>query len=322
MIPSMTRPLLLLALVVALAFGPTLAPALAQERQLYFAETGHSLDTRFLAAFEGLGGSQVLGFPITESFYDEDGLLLQYLENARLELAPQDQSSGLQVQLAPLGVIMGGWDLPLERGGESAGIDPGCRYFPESGHQVCHAFLDYYLAHGGPEALGLPISEFRLEGERIVQYFERLRLDWHPEAAADEWVRPGPLGRDHFALAGYGSALLDPRDPPAGADYQVYALQVQPSVEKPLVTSDDLQQVHLVVRDQNLKPVQGAGVLLAVYLPEGLQVQLLPPTDAAGVTSAELVLSGAAPGSRVDLDFTVQFHDLTALARDSFFVWW
>lgn len=320
MIPVMSRLAWLLAVGAVLAFSPT--PALAQQPQLYFAETGHSLDARFLDAFEGWGGPPVLGFPITEAFYDEDGLLLQYLENARLELVPQQQGLGLQVQLAPLGVIMGGWDLPRRQAGISAGLDPGCRYYPDSGHQVCHAFLDYYLAHGGPDALGLPISEFRLEGGRIVQYFERLRLDWHPEAAAGEWVSPGPLGRDHFALAGYGPALLDPRDPPPGVDYQVYVLQVQPSVWKPLVSSDDVQQVHLVVRDQNLAPVQGAAVLFTAYLPQGLQIQMLPPTDAAGVTSAELVLSGAPPGSRVDLDFTVQFHDLTALARDSFFVWW
>jgi hypothetical protein len=318
MIAAMTRLALLMALGMALALVPIRATA--QGQQLYFAETGHSLDPRFVEAFEEWGGSEVLGFPITESFYDEDGLLLQYLENARLELVPQGQGLGLQVQLAPLGVIMGGWDLPVGRGKSPAGA--GCRLYPESGHQVCHAFLDYYVAHGGPEALGFPISEFRLEGERIVQYFERLRLDWYPEAPADAWVRPGPLGRAHFALAGYGPALLDPKAPPPGAAYQVSALKAQSSVWKPLVSSDDVQQVYLVVRDQNMMPVQGAAVLFTVFLPQGLQVQMLPPTNADGVTSAELVLNGQPPGSRVDLDFTVQYRDLTAFARDSFFIWW
>src|SRR3990170_8816082 len=115
MIRAMIRLALLLALGLALAASPR--PALAQRSQLYFAETGHSLDARFQEAFEGWGDAEALGFPLTESFYNEDGLLLQYLENARLELVPQALGEGLQVQLAPLGVIMGGWDLPVEQGG-------------------------------------------------------------------------------------------------------------------------------------------------------------------------------------------------------------
>ena len=320
MIRSMIRLTLLLALGLALAASPL--PAQAQGSRLYFAETGHSLDARFLEAFEGWGGAEALGFPLTESFYNEDGLLLQYLENARLELVPQALGEGLQVQLAPLGVIMGGWDLPVEQGGLPPADRAGCRFYPESGHQVCHAFLDYYLENGGPQVLGLPISEFRLQGDRIVQYFERLRLDWHPEASVGGWVQPGPLGREHFGLAGYDPALLDPNRPPAGADYQVFALHPQPSVWKPLVSSEDVQQLHLVVRDQNMVPVVGAAVMLTVYLPEGLQIQMLPSTDGDGITQAELVLSGQPPGSRVDLDFTVLYQDLSAFARDSFFIWW
>jgi hypothetical protein len=170
--------------------------------------------------------------------------------------------------------------------------------------------------------LGLPISEFRLEGGRIVQYFERLRLDWHPEAEPGGWVRPGPLGREHFALAGFDPALLKPRTAPAGAEYRVVTLIAAASIEKPLVTPDEAQRVHLVVRDQNLQPVQGAAVLLTVFLPEGLQIQMLPLTDASGHTQAELDLSGQPPGSRVDLDLTVLYRDLTAFARDSFYIWW
>src|SRR3972149_3914623 len=115
MIRAMIRLALLLTLGLALAASPL--PALAQGSQRYFAETGHSLDARFLEAFEGWGGAEALGFPLTESFYDEDGLLLQYLENARLELVPQALGEGLQVQLAPLGGIMGGWGLPGDQGG-------------------------------------------------------------------------------------------------------------------------------------------------------------------------------------------------------------
>lgn len=317
MIRGMVRRLL--ALVIAVALLGTPRPAHAVE---YFPETGHTLDARFLAAYQAWGGAPVLGLPISEAFYDESGLLLQYLENARLELLPGPETEGLQVRLAPLGAIIGGWDLPLETANRPPGSGAGCRLYLETKHQVCHAFLDYFLEHGGPEVLGYPISEFRLDGDRMVQYFERFRLDWHPEGERGEWVQPGALGRAHFALAGYDPALLDPRSPPPGATYQVHALRVQPSILKPLVTSEDVQLIRLVVRDQNLAPVQGAAVLLTTYLPDSLQIQMLPLTDAEGVTQAELGLEGQLPGSRIDLEFTVLFTDLSALARDSFYVWW
>jgi hypothetical protein len=75
-------------------------------------------------------------------------------------------------------------------------------------------------------------------------------------------------------------------------------------------------QVHLVVRHQNSKPVQGAAVLLAVYLPE-VWVQLLHPPTRRG-HAAEVVLSGEPPVKV--MDFTVQFDH--CVGPRSFFVWW
>lgn len=62
-----------------------------------------------------------------------------------------------------------------------------CRMFPETGHQVCGAFLDYWNSHGGLAQQGLPISfEFievsELNGQPYtVQYFERAVFEKHPE---------------------------------------------------------------------------------------------------------------------------------------------
>ena len=66
-------------------------------------------------------------------FLSCSGFLLQYFENARLELAPDAQGE-LGVRLTDLGVLLGGWDLPLVVERFPIGNNPGCRYYAESGH--------------------------------------------------------------------------------------------------------------------------------------------------------------------------------------------
>src|SRR5438094_8683978 len=61
--------------------------------------------------------------------------------------------------------------------------------FAETGHCVRGAFLDYWLAHGGLAVNGYPLSDERQEllgdGRAYqVQYFERVRLERHPENPA------------------------------------------------------------------------------------------------------------------------------------------
>src|SRR5438477_1207092 len=60
--------------------------------------------------------------------------------------------------------------------------------FAETGFCVRSSFLDYWLAHGGLAINGFPLSEERLETlkdgkQYVVQYFERVRMEHHPENA-------------------------------------------------------------------------------------------------------------------------------------------
>ena len=192
-----------IAALAALGLPFHILSARAQEATRYYPETGHSVDARFIDKYDALGGPIILGYPITESFYGDDGRVLQYFENARMELAPSEDLGGLEVRLTALGVILGGWDLALAEDKLALGSSPGCLYFEASGHQVCHAFLDFFQAHGGAPVFGHPITEFRLEGGRIVQYFEAMRLDWYPEANEGERIQVGALGRDHFKWLGH-----------------------------------------------------------------------------------------------------------------------
>lgn len=296
--------------------------AMAQIAGRYYSESGHFLDARFIDYYDSHGGLEILGVPITESFVDPvTGMLVQYVENARLELTPEYSPEGENIQQAQLGVIMGGWDLAQKESPIPIGNSPGCRYYVESAHQVCHAFLDYYESRGGPPMFGFPITEFRLENDRIVQYFQGFRLDWFPERRAER-VDVAPLGREHFELMGYDHSLLEPEPPSDLVEYRVLELRPRSSVWKPLVQSTDTQQIYLVVTDQNLAPVPGAAVLLTAYLPTGLHMQLMPMTDEDGISAIELSFEDQPPGTKVTLEFVIVYENHSVITTDSFYIWW
>ncbi len=85
------------------------------------------------------------------------------------------------------------------------------RHFPETGFTVRGRFLDRWAAYGGLVLNGYPITPERTEtledGQPyLVQWFERARLELHPENAPPNDVLLGQFGR-----------LLHPADPPVSA---------------------------------------------------------------------------------------------------------
>ena len=75
--------------------------------------------------------------------------------------------------------------LPFTR---SAAQDSS-RYFPQTGHTIRGAFLQYWTARGGLAQQGYPLSEELQEVSKLngktytVQYFERAIFELHPENA-------------------------------------------------------------------------------------------------------------------------------------------
>jgi hypothetical protein len=226
------------------------------------------------------------------------------------------------VRLAALGEALGGWEAPLDQDHIPAAADATCRYYVESGHSVCHAFLDFFLANGGPALFGYPISEFTLEGERIVQYFQAFRLDWYPEELGRAPVRLAPLGRQHFELAGYDAALLRPRLPADILLYEVLELRPHVSVAHPVMSADGTQTVFVSVRDQNLNPVPQATVVLTIHLADADRILLLPATNERGLSQITFDFAGQPRGLSAALDVTVVRGSLQALTRDSFLIWY
>ena len=298
-------------------------PAYAQaDGDRYYSETGHTLDGRFATFFDSHGGIEILGYPITDAFIDpQSGWMIQYTESARLELAPQG-GSGVGVRLGALGEALGGWDPPLTAEQVPPSADATCRYFPESGHAVCHAFLTFFDRMGGAQLFGFPISEFKLEGDRIVQYFQAFRLDWFPEDTFGRTVRVAPLGRMHFDLQGYDASLLRPALPQDMVLYRVLELRPRASVAHPLAPAEGEQLVSVAVRDQNWNPVSQASVLLTVRLSGEDRLLLMPPTDERGISQITVSYADQPRGTTVALELLVVQGGLQAETRDSFRIWW
>jgi hypothetical protein len=114
----------------------------------------------------------------------------------------------------------------LGRATDPAGARPGCRYFSETRHNLCGAFLAYWERNGGLAIFGLPISEEFSElnpqenKTYQVQYFERNRFEYHPELAGTPYeVLLGLLGNDLTATRRGEGPFLPVAGPPPNADF-------------------------------------------------------------------------------------------------------
>lgn len=63
-----------------------------QNGSRYFPETGHTLTGEFRSYWERRGGLEIFGYPISEEL-NEDGVVVQYFERARLEYNPGDMGA-------------------------------------------------------------------------------------------------------------------------------------------------------------------------------------------------------------------------------------
>jgi len=152
---------------------------------------------RFAAAYEQLGGLRRLGLPISPLLI-LDGREVQWFERARVEYWPELSGTPYEFQIGLVGVeYVAGRTFLRPEPFESR---PDLRYFPETGFAVGGRFLRYWEENGGLTSFGYPISaefdEVQPDGRAFrVQYFERARFEWHPEASDPSYeVQLGLLG--------------------------------------------------------------------------------------------------------------------------------
>lgn len=189
---------------------------------LYFPETGKYIHGEFRDYWRRFGGIEVFGYPITDQRMEDD-MWVQYFERARFEFHPEvrrevkdydkldkPQQYKLIVQLTRLGADLvdqktGGKGFPLP---DIATLPPGATVFPETGHSLSGKIAEYWWANNGLTNFGFPLSEpvqeVYADGKTyLVQYFERTRLEYHPENAGTKYeILLGLLGREKFAAKG------------------------------------------------------------------------------------------------------------------------
>jgi hypothetical protein len=176
------------------------APVQSQDARVagcrYFPATGHNVQGEFLAFFDRYGGETLFGQPRTEVLV-QDGVTVQYFDRVRMELHPSNPAE-YRVQLGLFGDLLGYRQPPIP----SESIPPfdnmERRYYPQTGHTLSYVFLHYYDTHGGLDVFGYPIAEMENEGERVVQYFQRGKMEWHPENPISSQVTLGALANDYI----------------------------------------------------------------------------------------------------------------------------
>jgi hypothetical protein len=201
-------------IIVVLCSACNAAISTAEVVRCYTA-TGHTIRGDFLRTYNALGGLRSLGYPITEPLIQE-GRTVQYFEYARLEDHP-DNPDGPVVKLSMLGERLGRRHPPLDaRMVPPSGI-PSVRYYPETGHSLSGAFLDFFDRHGGLRRFGFPINEPALVDGQLVQDFQHIRLIWHARAPAEHSVTMEKSGYVYFTAQKLDARWLQPQPCPVEA---------------------------------------------------------------------------------------------------------
>jgi len=311
--------LITIALVVAAFTGALNVQAQTPASQ-YFPQTGHTVQGDFLRFFNSHGGLEIFGYPLTEAFV-ENGRQVQYFQKVKMEAHPENPDPR-KVELGLLGTQLGYAAPPIPDAQVPPANDPNRRHYPETGHTVVYAFLQYFDAHGGLAIFGYPITEFKQESGRFVQYFQRARLEWHPEMPPDKRVQLGNLG-EIYATTRLDPSLLQPGAAALAPNVQqVTALRATASLRYAITGQSGQQTLHVYVLDQRGKPAQGAASAAVVRFPSGDKSVTLPATDANGHAQVTFDLGQLYPGQLVVVQVKASWAALLTDTQTSFFVWW
>jgi hypothetical protein len=321
-----------ITIVIAASLLGSISATLPQtpgESCTYFPETGHYVCDEFLEFYKTRGEVEIFGYPLTEAFYDPArGLRVQYFQRARMEWHPYNPD--------PYKVLLGllidelGYNYPPARSEQIPAFNSTLHYyFHETNHIVSYAFLKYFREKGGLDIFGYPRSEFLYEDGYIVQYFQRARMEWHPEAVPGPQMRLTNVGEiyiERFGIPGdYGEPLPPPtadNPPQMPLRSTITELDVSASVRYAITGRQGTQTVFIYVNDQQQKPVQGAAVRMVIHYQSGDQICESEPTNANGFAQCSFAIHSSPPGRKVVIDVTTTYGKLTGTTQTFFLPWW
>lgn len=162
----------------------------------YFNDTGHDLSGSFLAFWQAHYGTQILGSPISQPLNipipaATDGsnlpaktLLVQYFQNARLEYHPELAGQTGEIQISKLGTA----DFKAKGWLSSQPNDLAANTFSDAAFARTWQRVDQPVANGstsrswlwGPTGFATafePYAEAGTAGQRLVQYFDKSRME-------------------------------------------------------------------------------------------------------------------------------------------------
>jgi hypothetical protein len=279
---------------------------------------GHTITGPFLTFFNERGGLRIFGYPITEAF-DHGGLHLQYFQKARMELHPENPPAYL-VQLGLLGDQLGHGTPPLP----AVGSDRFHRYFPETGHTVAFEFLSFFDNNGGLDVFGYPIDEFKLEAGHYVQYFQRAKMEWHPELSSSDPMQLTDLGSIYFDVAGLSPSLQSPGSTaPGGPAPAPTGIKVTASVLSPITGRSGQQTLYVFVTDQLGNAVSNATAFYDVRA-LGSTAPLIPigQTNSGGFVSTTFAINGSQLGQQWVIEVRATLNALSATTQISYVPWY
>lgn len=264
---------------------------------------------------EEYGGTEVFGEKIGSLVY-AGSFAFQYFQNACLLWTPGKENP---VSLADLGLV----EAPAVPRIPPPEVSDQVQFFPETGHSVILAFLDFYRMHGGRDVFGLPLTEYAEEEGQGYQWFEKVRFEWRPDLPDGQRVQLAPLGEMNFYrfdgglpdLAAAGGSTPESLTPqPAEIDLQVFP-------EHPLLTLGTRQQVTVLARGPDGQGLQGVEVTLYVQTDTEEKVTVAPPTGVDGLSVVELGEITGTCGQMVQLRAVAGGQNTTAWAQGQFTLW-
>lgn len=289
-----------------------------EETERYFPATGHWVKGEFLKTYnQAIDPVRLYGFPITEAFSGDlsSNTLVQFFQKAMFILRVNG-ADGVAVEVMPIGRFLYTPDNP------KALIEnfSGCRILPDTDFPICYAFLEFFDLYGGLAHFGAPISGIELQKEYMVQYFDRTRLEFHPELPLGQKVVAADLGSEYFYLMKLDPLLLRPM---ANAAIKgILSLKVRAFPQNSVGGTHGRQIIYIIVQDQKNQPVTGAQVLLSVKLPDGqrLSYAVQKPSNEYGMVNFDFIYNSLQIGPAV-VEIKVKYEGIEAQTVTSFRIW-
>lgn len=283
----------------------------------YFSETGHNVKGEFLLFYNSNPNALFLyGYPITEEYTDQNGITVQYFQRARFEFRA-DLPSGQRVQLTQLGRETYFSTGPLKVSNTFA-----CRTYTETGYAVCFAFLEFFDQYGGIAQFGYPISGFEYHENKLVQYFEKARLEWQPWKIEGQRVGVSDLGRIYFDKLGEDPGLLASVKSLDNTNTNIINLQVRAFAWKAVTLATDSQLIFVIVQDQNMQPIANASCITVMHWPDGRAESAGLITNVNGMGIVPLSFVSQPYGSLIYANVTCTLSDLNGSTITSFRIWY